>query len=92
VKGDSEEEMKKKVTVFTVSVLLYAFCLSAEAQQTGKIPRIGFLEATSASTIPARLEAFRQGLLELGYVEGENIHIDLPVGGGKVRSAAQSCI
>jgi len=75
--------MKKKVTVFTVSALLYAFCLSAEAQQTGKIPRIGFLEATSASTIPARLEAFRQGLLELGYVEGKNIHIDYRWAEGK---------
>ena len=75
--------MKKKVTVFTISALLYAFCLSAEAQQTGKIPRIGFLEATSASTIPARLEAFRQGLLELGYVEGKNIHIDYRWAEGK---------
>jgi len=75
--------MKKKVTGFTVSALLYAFCLSAEAQQTGKIPRIGFLEATSASTIPARLEAFRQGLLELGYVEGKNIHIDYRWAEGK---------
>src|SRR5262250_3416632 len=73
--------MKKKVTVFTA--LLYAFCLSAEAQQTGKIPRIGFLEATFASTIPARLEAFRQGLLELGYVEGKNIHIDYRWADGK---------
>ena len=75
--------MKKKVTGFTVSALLYAFCLSAEAQQTGKIPRIGFLEATSASTIPARLDAFRQGLLELGYVEGKNIHIDYRWAEGK---------
>src|SRR5713226_8492223 len=50
--------------------------LSAEAQQAGKVPRIGFLGATSAFTEKSRIEAFRQGLHELGYVEGENIVIE----------------
>ena len=49
---------------------------SAEAQQPTKIPRIGYLNATSPSTAPARIEAFRQGLRELGYVEGKNIVIE----------------
>src|SRR5262245_1636273 len=52
--------------------------LSAEAQQAGKVPRVGYLIAGSHSD-PGRLrllEAFRQGLRELGYVEGQNIAIE----------------
>jgi putative ABC transport system substrate-binding protein len=48
----------------------------AQAQQQAKVPRIGFLGVTSPSTISARIEAFRQGLSELGYVEGKNIVIE----------------
>jgi putative tryptophan/tyrosine transport system substrate-binding protein len=48
----------------------------AEAQQTKKIPRIGFLAAVSLAAISARIEAFRQGLKELGYVEGKDIVIE----------------
>jgi putative tryptophan/tyrosine transport system substrate-binding protein len=40
----------------------------AEAQQPKKVPRIGYLGAASLSAIPKRIEAFRQGLRELGYV------------------------
>ena len=50
--------------------------LAAGAQQPGKVPRIGFLGATSAFIEKSRIEAFRQGLHELGYVEGENIVIE----------------
>jgi putative ABC transport system substrate-binding protein len=49
--------------------------LAAHAQQTA-IPVIGFLEIRSPETIVERLRAFRQGLKETGYVEGENITID----------------
>src|SRR5262245_51352630 len=48
----------------------------AEAQQPKKVPRIGYLSATSPSVNPSRIEAFRQGLRELGYVEGKNIVIE----------------
>jgi len=48
----------------------------AEAQQPTKVPRIGFLVANSPSVYTARIEAFRQGLRELGYVEGKNIIIE----------------
>src|SRR6266545_3790748 len=48
----------------------------AQAQQPKKVPRIGFLAGVSPSTISARTEAFRQGLRELGYVEGKNIIIE----------------
>ncbi len=45
----------------------------ADAQQTGKIPRIGYLTGTPVTADNARIEAFREGLRELGYVEGTNI-------------------
>ena len=50
--------------------------LAADAQQTGKVPRIGFLSLTSPSDRPFLLDAFRQRLRELGWVEGQNIVID----------------
>ena len=56
--------------------MLFALCSSAEAQQPTKIPRIGYLGGTSPSFSAARTEAFRQGLRELGYVEGKNIVIE----------------
>jgi putative tryptophan/tyrosine transport system substrate-binding protein len=58
----------------------------ATAQQPKKIPRIGFLLAVPASTISARLQAFRQGLRELGYVEGKNIVIEWRSTKGKADS------
>jgi putative tryptophan/tyrosine transport system substrate-binding protein len=50
--------------------------VAAEAQQPAKVPRIGFLSAASPSANTARYEAFRQGLRELGYIEGKNIIIE----------------
>src|SRR3989442_14321437 len=50
--------------------------LAAEAQQAGKIYRIGMLETTSMALNAANLDAFRQGLQELGYVEGRNFMIE----------------
>jgi putative ABC transport system substrate-binding protein len=55
----------------------------AEAQQPAKIPRIGYVAATSPSVNPTRIEAFRQGLRELGYVEGKNIIIEWRYADGK---------
>jgi ABC-type uncharacterized transport system substrate-binding protein len=52
------------------------FGVAAEAQQTAKVSRIGFLSSLSPSSITARTESFRQGLHELGYVEGKNIVIE----------------
>jgi ABC-type uncharacterized transport system substrate-binding protein len=53
-------------------------------QQTGKVPRIGFLSLTSPSDRPPLLDAFRQGLRELGWVEGRNIVIDYRYAEGRV--------
>ncbi len=66
--------MKRKFFDLALSTLLLVLCFPAEAQQPTKIPRIGFLFVNFASSTPARYEAFRQGLRELGYVEGKRYH------------------
>ena len=75
--------MSRKIFVCLLITLLLG-TVPAEAQQPGaKVPRIGFLGATSPSTNAARIEAFRQGLRELGYVEGKNIVIEYRWAEGK---------
>ncbi len=64
---------RKLLGLFAVALTVHA--VNAEAQQPTKIPRIGYLGGASLCAIPARIEAFRQGLRELGYVEGKNIVI-----------------
>jgi putative ABC transport system substrate-binding protein len=69
------KQARKKVFASTLGALLLAFCISVEAQQTGKIPRIGFLSGGfPGSTIG--IERMRRELRELGYVEGKNIAFD----------------
>jgi putative ABC transport system substrate-binding protein len=57
--------------------LVLASVHPAEAQQAKKVHRIGFISPTSSSTAGANLEAFRQALRDLGYVESENIAIEV---------------
>jgi putative ABC transport system substrate-binding protein len=71
-----EKNMTRKITVLTLCAMLFALTVPAQAQQPTKIPRIAYLTAVSRSVNPARIEAFRQGLRELGYVEGKNIVIE----------------
>ena len=63
--------------------LLLALCSSVEAQQPAKVPRIAYFSAGSASSQASRLEVFKQGLRELGYVEGKNIAIEQRYADGK---------
>jgi putative ABC transport system substrate-binding protein len=64
-------------------VVLLAVAVIAEAQQVTKVRRIGWLTASSLSAMTARIEAFRKGLRELGYVEGKNIVIEWRSAEGK---------
>jgi putative tryptophan/tyrosine transport system substrate-binding protein len=64
--------------------MLFALSVSAQAQQSAKIPRIGFLSASSAAALSARIEAFRQGLRELGYAEGKDIIVEWRYAEGKL--------
>jgi putative ABC transport system substrate-binding protein len=61
---------------FLLCTLLWAVAFASGAQPAKRIARIGYLAAVSANADAPRLAAFRQGLLELGYVEGQNIQID----------------
>jgi putative tryptophan/tyrosine transport system substrate-binding protein len=78
--------MKKAAvpSIFVVVVLL-AVAVIAEAQQPKKVPRIGWLLLGSPSSAnTARNEAFRQGLRDLGYIEGQNLIIEYRDAEGKV--------
>ena len=73
--------MKKTITILALYLLLLALTVPAEAQQPKGIPRIGYLSrdlhpSDSRAPLPHFLEAFRQGLRELGYIEGKNIIIE----------------
>ena len=68
--------MKKNLIYLTVCAMLLAFGLPVQAQQPGKLPRIGFVSGLSASDPGPNLEAFRQGLRDVGYVEGKSILIE----------------
>ena len=62
-----------KVFGFFLCALLSALCVTAEAQQAKKIPRIGYLSAIDRATEATRIEAIRLALRELGYIEGQSI-------------------
>ncbi|HEV8725447.1 MAG TPA: hypothetical protein VGW77_32920 [Candidatus Binatia bacterium] len=64
--------MNKRVTRITLCAMLLALSFPAGAQQPTKISRIGYLRGVSLSVNSARIEAFRQGLRELGYMEDKN--------------------
>ncbi len=68
--------MNRRSFIGTLGLGLLVAPFAAEAQQAGRAPRIGFLGSTSPSDMSAHLDAFRPGLRELGWVEGQNIVID----------------
>src|ERR1044071_6402202 len=57
-----------------ISAMFFALCVSAEAQQPAKVPRIGFLTNTKRAN--PTIDPFRRGLKSLGYIEGKNIHVE----------------
>jgi putative tryptophan/tyrosine transport system substrate-binding protein len=65
--------MKKKIIGLAACAVLFAFCFPAEAQQPGKIFRVGYLDVTTASGSAVLVDALRQELSKLGWVEGKNI-------------------
>jgi putative ABC transport system substrate-binding protein len=72
----------RQIVVPLVCAVLLVHCFAASAQQTPKVPRIGFLTSSALSSDPPRIDAFRQALRQLGYVEGKNILIEWRYAGG----------
>ena len=68
--------MSRKTLAGGLCAMLLAISVPIQAQQPKRIPRVGYLAAVSASADAPRLEAFRQGLRDFGYIEGKNIFID----------------
>jgi putative tryptophan/tyrosine transport system substrate-binding protein len=63
--------------------MLFALCSHAEAQQTGKVSRIGFLYPSTPSGSAVLVDAFRQEMSKLGWIEGKNISVDYRFADGK---------
>ena len=74
--------MKKLFSILLIVVVVVVGGV-AEAQQTKKVPRIGLLSGSRPSPMPANIEAFREGLRELGYIEGQNILVEYRWAEGK---------
>jgi putative ABC transport system substrate-binding protein len=68
--------MRKIVFHLALCAMLFALCSSVDAQQTGKVFRIGFLDPSTASGRAVLVDAFRQELSKLGWIEGKNITIE----------------
>jgi putative tryptophan/tyrosine transport system substrate-binding protein len=69
-------KISKKVFGFALAALLSTLSIPAHAQQAGKIPRIGFLDGSTASGSAVLWDAFRQEMRKLGWIEGKNLTIE----------------
>jgi len=70
------DQLKRREFITLLGSAAAAWPLAARAQQAGKVPRIGFLGMASPSTFALRLEAFRLGLRDLGYIEGTTVIVE----------------
>ena len=82
--------MKRREFITLVGGTVAAWPVAASAQQP-MVPVIGFLDGRSPEAVAGRLRAFRQGLQETGYVEGENVAIMYRWAENRIDLAARSC-
>jgi putative ABC transport system substrate-binding protein len=74
--GSEKKNMKKRITLWLLATLFLANVSLADAQQTGKIFRIGFLDISTAAGMAILVDSFRQELSKLGWIEGKSITIE----------------
>ena len=72
--------MKRKITGLALCAMLFALSVNVDAQQPKKIAKIGLLAPSTPAAAAHLVEAFRQGLRELGYVEGKTFVLELRYG------------
>jgi ABC-type uncharacterized transport system substrate-binding protein len=75
--------MKRRISVLALSGMLFALCGSVDAQQAGKVFRLGFLDSSTASGMAVLVDTFRQELNKLGWSDGKNITIEYRFAEGK---------
>jgi hypothetical protein len=75
--------VSKSVFCIALSAMLFALCGSVDAQQTRKVARIGLLDSSTASGMEV-VDAFRQELSKIGWIEGKNITIEYRFAEGKL--------
>jgi putative tryptophan/tyrosine transport system substrate-binding protein len=76
--------MNKRIVCFALCAMLLALSYPAKAQQSKKVPRIGYVSGTGDANNPGpNIESFRQGLRDLNYVEGKNIVVEYRYAEGK---------
>src|SRR5262245_12411262 len=69
--------MNNEIIAISLGAMLFALCVSAEAQQSARIPGVGYVSSSgNQKNLGPEIEAFRQGLRALGYVEGKNILVE----------------
>jgi putative ABC transport system substrate-binding protein len=76
--------MRRRELITLLGGTALAWPLGALAQQTSKVWRVGMLDTTPATLNAANIDAFRRGLRQLGYVEGQNLIIDYRSGEGRI--------
>src|SRR5258707_15506002 len=82
--GNSQSSIRNPKFLVFFCALLFALCFPVEAQQTKKVPRIGYVSGSGDLKTPVpQIEAFRQGLRDLGYIEGKNILVEYRYAEGK---------
>ena len=81
--------MRMTIIGIALSAMLFALCVSANAQQPNKVSRLGYLSNNDAATDSARAEGIRLALRERGYVEGQNIATEYRYAEGKPNRAAE---
>src|SRR5262249_13406758 len=82
--AERKPHLRRRNFAVGLAAILLAAESRGEAQPPGKIPRIGILAAPSSALLAARIEGFRQGLRELGYVERRNILIEYRMADGRL--------